>query len=1119
MNNSAFQVTRYLLLVLAVLVSGAFSLAFGQSATGAIRGTITDQTGAVIAGAEVKLRNNATGAETSSVTNESGIYRVPSLNPGQYTIIISAAGFKKSELKDVTVRLGVESTYDTQLQPGGSEEIIEVSAGEVYIEKTQSQISNSFEADKITELPNNTAGGGIDAVALLTPGVVAPDDGASFGNTNGANISANGARARSNNFNIDGQDNNDISVTGPSVGINNSDMVQEFQIITSNFSAEYGQASGAIINIVTKGGSNEFHGTAFMYHRNRKTLDTLTSLERRSKLKEPPPLINNTFGFTIGGPIKKDKLFFFGSFQGIEQRSSFLQQSQASGLTPTPAGLATLNSVLPSDIRNVLNALAPFNQPLGNPTIQEGTVRIINVNVGGRTVPVQFSGIQRLIPTPNEEREYATRIDWNVSDKMRMFGRYLIEQSTFVNAVGNFNNGFVVDVPSRSQQVGVTAIYTFSPNAVNEFRFNYSRLRVDFGSGSLPPSTEADQAPAFFNLPAPFIDLGAAVNLPQGRLNNNYQFYNLFSYTAGKHSLKMGLDFKRRLTRSNFLPNQNGTFNFSTFDRFANDNPNSAVIAFGNNTVNFSEFNQYYFFQDDWRIRDNFTLNLGIRYENSGQPINVFNDITTKRESDPSTAFFNTNVPLEDRVVARAKNDNNNFAPRIGFAYTPRFFKSLFGEDKTVFRGGYGVAYDVAFYNILLNVSTSTPVVLLATLPGTPGLVPGTPFGPGVRSTLQPLVPLRTQDPRLLTRTRVAADFRSPYTQHFSFGMQRELNSRMVLEVRYVGSQTTGQFQSINANPLVRTLAADFPSFLPAGVTPAANGRRFNQGLIRERVNGASATYHGLQVRYDARFSDLFYGVSYTFSKQIDNASDIFFGNTSAFPQNPFDPGAGERALGDFDARHNLALNFNYNLPLFKSQQGVVGKLLGGWQLSGTYFARPGSRYTPAQFFFGSPYADNAFNGTFTGTLDNLRPFIGNPKAPVTKVGIDAATAGVRSPTGFVDLGELNNGNVVPVTPNDVRFIVNTAVTARMFGSPYGNAGRNSLQGDLVSTGNFGLFKNTRIGEKFNVQFRFEMFNVFNTQNFGVPDPFIDDAGSTFADFTQNSGSRRTLQFGIKLQF
>ncbi|MCS6885362.1 MAG: carboxypeptidase regulatory-like domain-containing protein [Acidobacteriota bacterium] len=1113
------QNARYLFLVSAMLACAAIT-GYAQSATGGIRGTITDQTGAVIAGAEVSIRNNATGAEANAVTNQEGIYRIPSLPPGQYTMTITAAGFKKAELKDLAVRLGVESTYDVQLQPGGSEEIVEVSAGEVYIEKAQAQISSSFDSAKITELPNNVAGGGIDAVALLTPGVVAPDAGASFGNTNGATISANGARARSNNFNIDGQDNNDISVTGPSVAVNNTDMVQEFQIITSNFSAEYGQASGAIVNIVTKGGSNELHGTAFLYHRNQKTLDTLTSQERRSGLKDPPPQINNIFGFTVGGPIKKDKVFFFGSFQGIEERSSFLQQSLASGLiTPTPAGLAALNSVLPADIRNVLNTLAPFNQPLGNPTIQEGTTRIINVNVAGRTVPVQFAGIQRLIPTPSEEREYSVRIDWNVSDKMRVFGRYLIEQSLSENVFGNFNNGLVIDVGSRNQQLGFTAVYTFSPNAVNEFRFNYSRLRADFGGGTLPSATEANQAPAFFNLPTPFVDLGAAVNLPQGRLNQNYQFYNLFSYTAGRHSLKMGLDFKRRLTRSNFLPNQNGTFNFSTFDRFANDNPNSAVIAFGNNTVNFSEFNQYYFFQDDWRVRDNLTFNIGIRYENSGQPINVFNDITTKRESDPSTAFFNTNVPLEDRVVRRIDTDMNNFAPRIGFAYTPRFWKSIFGEDKTVFRGGYGIAYDVAFYNILLNVSTSTPVVLLATLPGTPGLVPGNPFGPAVRNTLQPLVPLRTLDPRLLTRTRVADDFHSPYTQHFSFGIQREITPRQVLEVRYVGSVTTGQFQSINANPLISAIARDFPSFLPPGVTPAANGRRLNQGLIRERINGASANYHGLQVRYDARYSDLFYGVSYTFSKQIDNASDIFFSNGSAFPQNPFDPGRGERALGDFDVRHNLAINFNYNIPVFKSQQGLVGKLLGGWQWSGTYLARPGSRYTPTQFFFGSPYADNPFNATFIGILDNLRPFLSNPNAPPTKVGIDATTAGVKSPTGFVDLGALNKGKVVPVTPNDVRFIVNTPVTAKLFGSPFGTAGRNSLQGDLVSLGNMGLFKNTKVGEKLNIQFRFEMFNVFNTQNFGVPDEFVDNAGTSFADFTQNAGSRRSLQFGIKLIF
>ncbi len=1126
---------------------GMVAPVMAQQVTGTISGTVTDEQGAIIPGAQVVAKNTGTGAEITTKTNENGVYRIPSLVPGAYVVTITADGFKKVENAGIDVKLGVTTGVDVTLQVGASTDIVEVTGGEVLIERDTSQISANYDARKVVDLPNNIAGGGVDAVAFLTPGVVSTGD-AGFGNTNGGSFSVNGGRGRSNNFSIDGQDNNDISVTGPAVGIDNADIVQEFQIVTNNFSAEYGQAGSAVINIVTKGGSNEYHGTLSYFHQDQKNFGTLTVQERASGQKEAPFFLDNTAGATLGGKIIKDKLFFYTSYQGIRIAQSNFLQSTASGLTLTPNGIATALQVVSPAIANVIKQGFPLSIPLGNPSIRPDIpTRMVTVNIGGKPTPLEFGAIQRNFSSPFEENLTTARLDYNATSKLRVFGRYLYQKSESGSALAGIN-GFSGDTPSRSQQLGVTAIYQVSPRATNEFRFNYSRLRVSFGGGSasnIPDQGNADKAFGFFNLPSGFIDVGPATNLPQGRINDNYQFLDNFSITLGKHSLKAGADLKRRLTDSSFLPNQNGTFNFSSLGSFFNNTPTSVTIAIGPNKLNFTEFDQAYYFEDAFRIKDNLTLTLGVRYENSGQPINILNEITLARESDPTTAIFNKNVPLSARVFPAIDTDNNNFAPRIGIAYTPRFSsklaKTILGDNKTVIRGGYGISYDLTFYNILLNSATAAPAVFSTTFAGTAGLIPTDPTGPGIRGAVTRLIPVGTADPRLLNRTTVSNDFHSPYTQQFSFGIQRQFKNDTVVEARYVGTRGVGLFQSVNANPLVSTLFQDFPQFLPAGVRPspsasaAANGRLVaGQGPERSRINGASSIYHGLQTRFDTRIKSLIVGASYTFSKQIDNASEIFGtfggGGTIAFSQNPFDTTRGERSLGAYDFRHVFSTNFIYEIPSIPALRGnkLAQKLLSGYQISGTFRANTAQKFTPTQFFFGSPYVDARFSAAFNSGVEFVRPFLGNPNAPASSVAIDNDTAanffGVAtpSPTGFYLLNTLNSSpNVAPkaVTLDQVRYIANTPTTALLFGSPYGNVARNSAKGEPLYLGNFSFFKNTKLTERINLQFRADMFNVFNHPNLGTPDVFIDDAGNGFADKAFSDSGRRTVEFGLKLIF
>jgi len=671
--------------------------------------------------------------------------------------------------------------------------------------------------------------------------------------------------------------------------------------------------------------------------------------------------------------------------------------------------------------------------------------------------------------------------------------------------------------------------------------------------------------------------IGGATNLPQGRIVDVYQFSDKVAWNVGNHALTFGADLRKLKTTVPFLPNINGVFRFNSAAALINNQPTSVTLAEGEPIFNYKQFDRFFFFQDDWRVRPNFTLNLGVRYEYTGQPVNQLNELTVARESDPATAFYRQSLPIEARTFPRVKADKNNFAPRLGFAWSPDsgggFLKTLLGQNSaTVIRGGFSMAYDPAFYNIFLNISSSAPAVFLDTIAGTaaspaPGL-PSNPIGSAVRTAAAARLRRNTFDPRLLVQTTIGSDFRSPYSLQYSFGIQRQINSSNVFEIRYVGNRGRGLFQTVNRNPNYANLyngfsagGFNFPSFRsllgdapPPQVctndpaTPdnegACNGRLLpGRGLIRSRENTANSQYDSLQSRYNGRFlnKDLNFGASYTFSKALDNASEIFSFGESAISQNVFDIEGGERSFSGFDRRHAFSMNFIYQVPVYKSQNGFLGKLLGGFQINGTYNLASGRRYTPSQFFntFIPSYQDQGFGNTFLG-FDNLRPFLGNRDADIRLIGItsiDAQLAGLTantSPTGFYSLNEFNTtGNAVPVTPNDVRFIFNGPGAALRFGTPFGNTPRNSVLGPTLNQMNLGVFKTTNITEKVKIQLRAEAFNVLNHPNsgFGVaaesslPDIFLEDAGirgtpgTGFADKRETELSSRRVQFGLRIIF
>lgn len=1105
-------------------------LAFAQGVTGSLSGRVLDGSGAAIPDARLLIEADGTAARINAATNDRGEFVIRSLIPGSYSIEVRRQGFDTLRLQGVIVKLGAEASVVLTLKPAATSGSVTVTAQADELLTAGAQVGNNFSAEKIAALPVALANQGLDRILTLTPGVVGDFNGGS-GNANGTRLSANGATGRSNNFNVDGQDVNEITTTGPAVFTNHVDAVAEYQISTNNYSAEFGQATGAVVNIVTKSGTNDVHGTATYFYRNQKLFDTLTNLERRIGLKEAPPETTQTFGATLGGPIRRNRLFYFGSYQGVRQPSSQLVQSGPSGLTPTPRGLDTLRGVAAPNIRSLIDRAAPFRIAEGNPEIQpDVAVRNVPIVVNGQSIPVEFGAIQRFVRRPFTEDQYGIRLDWT-RDHWKLFGRYFDQDRFTQNSGGSAANGFLADLGFTGRQAGFTAIFIANSKITNESRIHFGRLQRRLGGGQMPAFNELDQAVTNIVLPAGYLGWGPGTNQPDGRTNDTLQLVNLTSIQAGRHFLRLGVDARRRWNDLFFLPVANGQFTFASLNAFAANQPSQASVTYGQAGYSVPDLQHYYFVQDDWRVRRDLTLYLGLRYERFGQPINRLHEATLTRESARETALFNPMLPVEARIVPRLGADSNNFAPRVGFAYSPDIDFWLFAKGKGVLRGGYGIGYDIPFYNILLNMQSSAPSALATTISQQAALsLPSDPTGPGVRAALRSFAPIGILDPRLLNQTVVAPDFRSPMSHQWNITYQRRLGRPWVIEAAWVANRTSSILRSVNGNPRIDTIARDFPAFLPAGSQPAANGRlNGTQGFVRLRNNNAKSAYHSLQTRLDYRGKRTVAGFTYTLASQKDSSVDVFGGaGGSSVPQDPFRPIAGEFGRGFLDFRNTATAFYQVALPGFNRFR--LRPITSGWSLNGTVILRSRQPYTVQQFNFGSIYTDREFNnspigpGGFDGPL---RPFTGNPQAPANSVALDDVTARTRfpalvgssSPTGYYDFVALREGRLIAITPQEARFIVNTTETARRFNNPYGNEPRNSLFGGDLANWNLSVAKDTKVAERVTLQFRADALNVLNRPSFGQPNARLDNAGVGFANLDDTNGGRRQLQFGLRLIF
>jgi len=1277
-NRSFKAVILFAFIATVTVFISAVSVA-AQATTGSIRGTVADANGAVVAGATVTIKNEATGVEQTLNTNAQGIYSSGSLPPGLYTVTVAKTNFKKYVQTGVSIKIGVVSGVDVPLEAGAVSETVTVTSNsEEVLQTEQSQISGSIDSRRVEDLPSNGAGNGLDTLALLIPGVVANRVGGT--NTNGTGLSVNGNRGRSNNFQIDGADNNDLSVGGPALFIGFADAVQEFQVITNNFDASYGRNQGAIVNYVTKGGTNDFHGSAFWHHQNASALNALDNIEKRSGVLEPSFNLWNVFGGTLGGPIYfpafgeggpriwdgHDKAFFFVGYQGTRNPAEIISRSTSLGILDTEFG--RLQSTFPSN--NVINTIvqaspwaigaspdglfgaprlntsvpgtgvasqfnlsAPtgcpraiavtatpgagcgtyttfINPSTGQPFLTGGPYDV--VNFGSATVPQLFqaANYERTGKNGYTEDNWVFRLDFVPSSKDNVTFRFYKQDGVNDLGVGSVAAGMTGKLPAGSLNYGGNWSHTFNSTFLNDFRGSYQRIIVDFGGGCsidfvgcIPGS--ADIGLAFANIAFPALGvtktaalptIGPATNIPQGRTGKVYQFADTVNWVNGKHSVRIGGEYKYLDTLVPFLPNFNGSYGFNSAARIVNNAPSSLSAALGDPLLAFKEHDQYYFFQDDWKPMPNLTLNLGVRWEYTGQPINQLHDVTLARESNPSTAFFKPSIPIEQRIVPKIEPDKNNFAPRLGFAWSPRptggFLKTLFGDNATVLRGGYSWAYEPAFYNILVNIMSNTPVALATTVPvaslpasGSSAALPANPRGINVRPAISAanILVVGVQDPKWLSWVDVTPDFHAPFSKQWSFGIQRQFGRNHIAEVRYVGNSGVDLFQNINGNFFIapikngfslnrtatgRTNVAagcasigspatcfDFPNFasqIPSsvvaqvctdnGATPfdneaACNGREKVRGGLTTRSNTGFSSYHGLQTRYNGRlFNDsLRLGATYTWSKTIDNASEIFSFGDIASPnaQNPYCIDTCEKGLSNLNRPHAFSGNFIYDVPFFKEQKGVLGHILGGWQINGVYILSSGAAYTPSNNLAGTYGLGN----TYLTAGD--RSFIGNTSVDPRLVAISQIDyymtfTGAPIPTnpnGFWSMNDINaTGTLRAVTPNDVHYIINGPGAAKIFGTPFGSATRNTELGPIFNQVNLSVFKNIRVTEKVRIQLRGEAFNAFNHPNpgFGVASGgsfgtiALTQAGllgNEFANDTDISLSSRVIQLGLRITF
>lgn len=1083
---------QIILLTLLFLSSVGFVLA--QSTTGSISGTVSDEKQAIIAGASVTVRNVDTGISRTAQTDGEGRFRFVNLPVGAYQVTIEAANFSKYVQTGITLVVNQDAVIEATLKAGNVQETVTITENASVLNTTTAEVSTRFDEKRLSELPIAT-NRNVFNVLLSVPGVSQLSSGQT-GFANGLSFSSNGGRLRSNNFMLDGQDINDPSVSGGQLGLNNPDAIQEVRIVTNQFLPEYGRNSGSVVNFIGKSGTNEFHGSGFWFHNNKK-FNSCSNLEKASGSCNPnstiearkvaPFRLENQVGFTFGGPLHlpgfgeggpyfisgKDRTFFFGDYQRWTDRQ--LGSGTTVNGAPTEAGRAILQNNFGN--RPQVAALLKF-YPAG---ISNGQSRTITV--GGNNFVIPLGDVTGSSSLKFDNNQYSLRIDHRINGKNFIYGRYRVDDSV-QNGAGQVTPPGVTSVVATKVQAATIVLNSvLTSRMANELRVAYGRYdsntnAADSSSETIPSIEITDLGMSGFNAAASRTAFGLAVNLPQFRINNTYQIQDNLSYTTGNHNFKFGVDYRKMEVKSFFLPTTRGLLRYATLQNFVNDLADDAQInrpIRGGDIIQFYKWDEIYgYAQDEWKIAPNFTLTYGVRYEYPGDSFQYLKDLNQR----VLAANGNNQTLL---YTPQPKADTNNFMPRIGINWNPRTRETgilgfITGGDKLVVRGGYSRTYDANFINLNLNVATAAPFTLLTAFDATQRAA--------AFVNMQNFTPPPITNGRLLTRTVVGGDFRAPATDSYSVEVQRELNKDTVFKIAYIGTRGTGLFQTVDGNPIKPNCVA----------TSTDNCRVDNTfGVIRLRANRASSNYNSMQASLEKRLSQNFSaGIYYTWSSFIDTASENFNPSTSevAIAQDSFNLAA-DRARSSFDRPHRLTGNFVYQLPFFKEQQGFVGRVLGGWQINSFFTFQSGAPFTITN---GSDPA---------GALSGISGLVGNAIRPNLVGTIDSNWSIV----------EIRNACGATVAGNRCPNLFSFTTAAQRVGT----AGRNIFRADDIENIDFGIIKNTQINERIRFQIRADMFNALNRRNFGIPNGALNSAA--FLNQWATDGGKRRVIVGARIVF
>ena len=1115
------NVTLLSVCLIALLTGGAV---WGQGLTGTIAGVVTDPNGGLVPNAKVIAKNADTNAASTAETDQNGFYRITNLLPGNYIVSVEAAGFRKAEMPPQLLTVASALRADVMLELGAVTETVTVNSTGSQVNTEDAQMGRSLV--DIPDLPNISGANGRNPLNLmaLQPGVVSTSGGPST--TVGA-FSVNGQRAQANNYLLDGTDSNDLAINVPdSVAQISPNALAEFRVVTGAMKAEYGRNAGAVVEVVTKSGTNRFHFSAEDVFRNTllnasNYFQNVTPGGSQDYLpdgsKRKPQWNTNDYDTQFGGPIRRDKTFFFVSYLGFKRRQA--QVTSATVFTDAERALIEANGV-PAAV---------------------AAMKLVPRATSGNTY---FGALGNKL----DRDQGLVKIDHRITESNNLSGTYFIESLRQFSPLafgGSRLPGFGTLDLTRFQNIILRDTHTFTPTIMNDFRASYHRR----GSPSVTPvnTTSPDQLGFTGIIPddpgaagPPFFDLASGINWgntyqgPQARYDNTYQYADTFSWIKNAHALKFGVDFRTYQQNQLFDFINNG---YLGFDGGGTENNLVAKVIPGlssdmNDFANgfSSDFEQsnsgrqgyrdkffHVFAQDDWKVRRNLTLNLGLRWEYDAPLTELNNQIVAFRPGQVTTQYQQAAIPGVDHAVtppvglvyygdqgitrSSYQRDLNNFAPRIGLAWDVK------GTGKLVVRAGYGLFYDAPVSELSLQFLGNPPLGLQTVVEGTLDMT--NPYPAALNPIPQPF-PFKptpvggTYDYTNVTPlglTVMDPYFRTPYSSQWNFQVQYALATDWLLDAGYVGGNGTKLLNRMQLNPAIITPTANSNNVNDRRVYNLADPQQVaDYGApvysgITDQISNGNSNYNSLQIALTKRLSHgLMMTHSYTWSHGIDDTSSLRINNTGNIYDSRFD-----RGNSDTDIRHRYVASLTYDLPFFRDHTGILREALGGWNVSSVVSAQTGIPFN----------ISDSSDRTLTGTVGGVRPdYIGGD---VTFV--DPRQNLFNKQNSYFDG---TGGGTATGAGNPYFQRVGSGLSVAQGAGRFGTMGRNVFHGPGFWNTDLSVAKTFSITERQKLTFRAEMFNMFNHTNFLNPNGNI--ASASFGRIT-TARDPRLSQLTLRYEF